>query len=287
MKLISQLVLTLFFVVTSINVAQAIDAAPVGENVIGDIALQGGSNSEVVWSAPFTKTYKVYVKVPATGTVANAQYRVYPKGKLPDSIACSSIDIDHPCFDLIVDQTQHLDSWVQLMLNNNVETSWDFIEHSGFVAAIAGNLNPEETLNLSASVKFEEVLSLTIGDTYQNGIIFYIDATGRHGKIAAPIDQNTIGTEWQNAVRLSADLVIGAYDDWYLPSRTELNLMYLNIGPGAAAPLTNIGGFLGIDYWSSTLMHSGLTARGQDFSTGRQNNYGRFGKNYVRAVRAF
>ncbi len=300
MKLIKQLIWVLIFAGINLNIALAVDVVPAGENVIGEIALQGGSNSQVIWKAPFSKTYKIYIKVPVTGNVANAEYRVYPKGKLPASIVCSTIDIEHPCFDIIVDQTQHQDGWVQLMVNNDTDTSWDFVEQSGFVAAVSSNLAAVETLNLSAAVKFEEQLALEIGNNYQGGIIFSLDATGRHGLIAAPTDQTgiSIGVDWRSATLLCADLTIGAYDDWYLPSRNELRLMYRNIGPGAAAPLTNIGGFMTTGhinsagysdpvYWSSTLAGNGLNARGLNFATGLQNNYGRFGKNYVRAIRAF
>ena len=45
---------------------------------------------------------------------------------------------------------------------------------------------------------------LSIGDTYQGGIIFYLDASGCHGLIAAPSDQST-GIVWWN----------GSYVDTY------------------------------------------------------------------------
>jgi len=61
-----------------------------------------------------------------------------------------------------------------------------------------------------------------------------------------------------SAAKVCTDLKIGIYDDWYLPSKDELNLMYLNIGPGNALGLGNIGHFNEINnsqgyfYWSSS-----------------------------------
>ncbi len=284
MRLFKQLAFTVLLAVINMYGAQAVADLPPGDLVIGDIALQGGSNSAVVWIAPNTKTYKVYVKIPATGTVTNAQYQVRQNGNMPDSVVCDSINIEFPCFDVIIDQTQHQNSWVQLTLNNDPDTQWDFIQNIGYVTAVSGNLGTDETLNLSARIRFEEIAPLAIGDNYQDGIIFYLDETGRHGLIAAPTDQGNLA--WRKAKSLCDNLEIGTHNDWYLPSKIELNLMYDNIGPGAADPLTNIGGFSPFVYWSSTNA-GGITSKGQDFSTGRNNNYGLFGKNYIRPVRAF
>ena len=40
---------------------------------------------------------------------------------------------------------------------------------------------------------------LSIGDTYQGGIIFYLDASGCHGLIAAPGDQSTSAAWWNGS----------------------------------------------------------------------------------------
>lgn len=119
---------------------------------------------------------------------------------------------------------------------------------------------------------------LVIGQSYQGGIIFYLDGSGG-GLIAAPTDQSSgniwgcsyteisgadgtaIGTGNQNTIDIMngcgtagiaahrcGDLELGGYSDWFLPSRAELGLMYQNIGQGSG----NVGGFASDYYWSST-----------------------------------
>lgn len=167
---------------------------------------------------------------------------------------------------------------------------------------------------------------LSIGDTYQGGIIFYLDASGCHGLIAAPGDQSTrirwyagtfgftqakgdgiyagkantsiiiaaqvaIGDDGDNyAARLCNELIISeggtAYGDWYLPSKYELNLMYENIGQGNALGLGNVGNFSSSSYWSST-EYVNFDAWKQSFFNGSQTNANKFSAYYVRAVRAF
>ena len=159
--------------------------------------------------------------------------------------------------------------------------------------------------------------ALAIGDSHQGGIIFYLDASGG-GLIAAPTDQSS-GAEWgcgeetlisgadgtaigtgnQNTIDIEAGCTTtgiaadicanytdGTYSDWFLPSKDELNEMYLNIGQGNALGLGNVGGFADNGYWSSTEKEI-YQAWFQYFYSGNQNYDGKGVYYPFRAVRAF
>jgi Protein of unknown function (DUF1566) len=82
------------------------------------------------------------------------------------------------------------------------------------------------------------------------------------------------------AAKLCYDLGENGYSDWYLPSKDELNRLYINKAV--------IGGFSGFAYWSST-EYTGGCAWGQTFSSpGYQIfNLSKSAAYHVRAVRAF
>ena len=165
--------------------------------------------------------------------------------------------------------------------------------------------------------------ALSIGDTYQGGIIFYLDGNGG-GLIAAPTDQSTgaqwgcygttisgaygttIGTGAQNTIDIDslcttagtaadicANLTLGGYSDWFLPSKDELNLIWTNLADsdgdgsnnGPSDP-NNLGGFANYIYWSSTnYVQDGAWV--QSFINGYQHLNLKDVNDYVRAVRAF
>jgi cytoskeletal protein CcmA (bactofilin family) len=70
----------------------------------------------------------------------------------------------------------------------------------------------------------------------------------------------------------------GGYSDWFLPSKDELNQLYLN--------RVAIGGFTNAFYWSSTEATQFFTWR-QNLNTGVQDTLGKSGLMYVRAIRTF
>ena len=150
-----------------------------------------------------------------------------------------------------------------------------------------------------------------IGQSYQGGVIAYIDGTGLHGLIAAPSDQST-GAEWGClltviggtstvfgtgqanttlivntcltagiAARLCNDLVLSGYTDWFLPSKDELNKLYIN--------QSAIGGFASNWYWSSSEVAGAETdfIWQQFFVNGNQGYTFKSTPRYVRAVRTF
>ena len=70
------------------------------------------------------------------------------------------------------------------------------------------------------------------------------------------------------------------YDDWFLPSKNELNQMYMNL------KANGVGGFDIHDYWSSSETDAWY-AWSQGFYYGSQNYNSKFQPYRVRAVRAF
>jgi len=161
------------------------------------------------------------------------------------------------------------------------------------------------------------VTTHVIGESYGGGIVFFVYDGGQHGLIAATADQST-GIRWYGGsntnTRARAD-GIGAglknttiiianqgpvdgnafaatvcneysvtvdgvtYGDWYLPSKYELNLLYME--------RATVGGFANNSYWSSTEGDNN-NAWEQRVPNGNQTNNNKAGtRSNVRAVRAF
>jgi hypothetical protein len=84
------------------------------------------------------------------------------------------------------------------------------------------------------------------------------------------------GTDYP--AKLADDLVHNGYTDWFLPSKDELNQMYLQ--------RVVIGGFASAGYWSSSEGDADV-AWFQNFGNGYQAGYSKNFGHRVRAVRAF
>jgi hypothetical protein len=130
------------------------------------------------------------------------------------------------------------------------------------------------------------------GEFYQGGIIFYLDEDAATGLICAVSDQNDGETAmWSNAVSICNSLTLNGFDDWYLPSYTELSELYSNKSLINTAAGENGGSdfqYTG-PYWSSTMMGTSY-AYYKFFDDGTKNS-GEISSShssyYIRAIRAF
>ena len=149
-----------------------------------------------------------------------------------------------------------------------------------------------------------------VGQYYEGGIIIALDISGEHGLIAAIEDQSITdpwyhggfvetfarstedgfdntrkiieaqGPDGTYAAKLCADYEYDGYDDWFLPSKEELNILYQN-----KALFDNLADQI---YWSSTEYDMGR-AWVQDFTSGDQHldNTSDRASVHTRAVRKF
>ena len=110
-----------------------------------------------------------------------------------------------------------------------------------------------------------ETLSLQIGDAYAGGIIFQLNkdfnGTVTSGMVARTGDSGTMN--WSEAMDLESN-------GWFVPSISQLGIMYNTIGQGA----DNIGKFADGSYWSSTKAgpSSNISASKFNFANGTSSS---------------
>jgi hypothetical protein len=177
----------------------------------------------------------------------------------------------------------------------------------------------ETLLNRSDPIYLYEAGVLTdslYGNTYAGGLIFNLDTLDIYpfdGLVAAHSDQHpseqwfngtymttnaigtAIGTGQSNtdsivtyqgigyyAAYICDTLTLNGYDDWFLPSKDELNLIYQNLY------LNGFGDFFNNLFWSSSENESNIGyAWRQNFLNGSQNLYDKGHLLSVRATRKF
>jgi len=124
-----------------------------------------------------------------------------------------------------------------------------------------------------------------VGDLAHGGIVFYVNADGTHGLVAANIDQHDFET-WYDVHDLLSDPsrhdAEGAkYFDWRLPSRWESTKMYQNLKAQGLGDLDNFGYWIGVEFSNDKAYCEDMASGGQ-IEVSKTMNF-----LHVRAVRAF
>jgi len=115
------------------------------------------------------------------------------------------------------------------------------------------------------------------------GYVIQISPNGKHGLVVAMQDQGF--STWYEANDLLSnpsnhDADGKEFSDWRLPTKRELNLMYVVYNNGNAASLQ-------VNYYWSSTEGDNDNAWGQEMYDGTQANDDKDGPGIVRAVRAF
>lgn len=156
-----------------------------------------------------------------------------------------------------------------------------------------------------------QVQIIGLGESYNGGLIFYVDDSGIHGLIASTSDQ-TVSADWgcigttitgadgiavgsgnQNTIDITGEctsttiaaalcfnLDVAGFTDWSLPSNGELNLMNTNMY------LQGLGNFSDFSYWSSTEVDAN-SAASFNFKNNTASGANKNSPYSVRAIRSF
>jgi hypothetical protein len=146
------------------------------------------------------------------------------------------------------------------------------------------NVSEVKTSGKITAKEISTTRTFSIGELYGGGVIFYVTPNGLHGLIAETVNQSE-GMYWESAVNAVTDPSTHStegqnFTDWRLPSKVELDLLYLNRSAVGISTGT---------FWSSFTYLSSYpnSASDKNFSNGSQN-FSNFGtSNKVRAIRTF
>ena len=154
------------------------------------------------------------------------------------------------------------------------------------------------------------VIFPTIGESYQDGIIFYLNESGHSGLLVSEDlgnvpwgcgGSNISLTTWENGIIGQAEILSQCSDrpiaasvvanlepfnsiEWYIPSQNQLIEIYNSIGNGGTQG--DIGGFGDDFYWTFTQGNSNC-AWGINFSNGNESCENKSLFHKIRAVRSF
>ena len=314
--------------------------SPVSSNVFVSFDL---SSSNIMVTAGQLYTIQLTTPTVQIGWLYCSTANSYPNGR-----GSNDASLDYP-FKTYVSATS-TDSYLPLSggtLTGNLSTSGSLTAGTVTYPNAHGSFGQVLSTTGAGTLTWTTVTSggssLSIGDTYQGGIIFWLDASGQHGLIAAATDQSTsvrwdagsnintmayggkqiasagssfallMGTISNNggvgggksntniiissqgygdgstyAARICNEFYVTTggitYEDWYLPSIDELNLMDIKIG--RRSTLGNVANFTTAMYWSSS-EYDNSNAITQHMNGGMQRANSKTTLNSVRAIRAF
>jgi hypothetical protein len=185
---------------------------------------------------------------------------------------------------------------VQADWNQATNTADDYIKNKPTIPAAADGSETKVTAGTNVTVTGSGTTAspyvvsatmpsptYTVGFNFNlGGYVFFVTPDGKHGLVAEADDQSA-GCSWydaQNIISNPNNLSLSGkkFTDWRMPTKHELNLMYL--------AKIKIGGFADDYYWSST-EYSSIYAWMQGFDFGFQDYGLKDGTGRVRAVRAF
>jgi hypothetical protein len=184
------------------------------------------------------------------------------------------------------------------------------------IVKLFDSLDQEEVKKFNKEVKTYRLTEkgdtiYSIGDEAHGGIVFWVDKSGRHGLVVSKEDQASEVTFYKGktnalkgdsiyagkfntkqiitnrsvgyyAAKICSEYKGGGFNDWYLPSKFELNLLYL------LYERRIVSNFARDFYWSSSEDVNDV-AWLLRFYDGQLYNYPKFGSTAfrVRAIRAF
>ena len=127
----------------------------------------------------------------------------------------------------------------------------------GCMDETACNFNPEANM-ADGSCEYAEQgydcegnITAEIGDIIEGGYLFYLDETGTRGLVAAMEDVSEEALWWFYAMDSLDNFISNSqYNDWYVPRKNELELMYSSFGDESTYVDFNFSSWY--SYWSAT-----------------------------------
>jgi hypothetical protein len=243
----------------------------------------GGSSYTIIGTSQLMSVpYALYAK-----TAGNDELKENTANKSTNIVTDAASDVKFPSVKSV---KTYIDAVQDDVDANETASTTSDATLQGYIDALEARIAALESQPTAAA----------IGDLRDGGIVFWIDGNGG-GKVCALEDEPT-ALNWSDAMSLfdsytNSDTGTGVYNDWYLPNKDELQLMYANLqrfgcstntpsGTDSGLCETRKGDFSISWYWSSTEEDS-YAAWFQYFDYGNQYFDNKIFPINVRAVRAF